>query len=248
MSGETCLSYALSPFCVDLKIVELLLKSGAKISQISPSNGVTALHIVCTRDRSYSILEKEEICTQCLRIMLKYGADLNVLDHRGATPLQGNLEVNGSIKIRKKLIKELAKLKFENRYICQENLKCLQQNEKDLKYFKNCLNELQKMKDTHVQNGLTLYDILTMENRFNKLISLAKNRNLVESYEIFKIRCLFPYFIEDLDYIVEKPLKIRSILQLEEKKLYPIFKDYLPELVIEKIVHFSTEELRNKCR
>lgn len=73
------------------KTLELLLKNGANPNKQSGIDGFTALHLAIdyamdgmiqnNKSRPYP----EPI--ECIRILLKYGADKNIKDYKGRTPL-----------------------------------------------------------------------------------------------------------------------------------------------------------------
>ena len=73
------------------KALELLLKNGANPNKQSELDGFTALHLavdyamdgMIQKNKNEPLPEPIE----CIRILLKYGADKNIKNHSGKTPL-----------------------------------------------------------------------------------------------------------------------------------------------------------------
>lgn len=216
----------LSAWHVDDELMKMFLDNKVQINE-RLLNGTTALHRTCGRpfpDSAYA--------------MLKYGADPNVLDDDGNTPLMKVVYTDVALE----LIKVLAKLKYEDQFVCPENLEMILAFDILQQSYESCLNELQKMKNHEVWKGLSLYDILHRKNS-KKLTFLMKNKNFVTAFESGWDRKMFKNYNNHLDDIFEDALEKRDILQSEEKKLYLILKDYLPELVISKVSYFMNEHL-----
>lgn len=224
-SGETPLYLAV--WNGDESIVKLLLKKGAQVNE-KILKGETVLHIASS---SYK--------PQIVYILLEHGANVNAINDSGKSPLTFAYPTD----IKEILIKELAKLSFQSQQICEENLEYLRHHQDLQKTFDSCLDELQRMKDYEVYKGFSLYDILEMRKEHRKLIYLTKNENFVAAFKSPRYIKRFCYYDNDLDYIFEDAMKRTYILQSEEKKLYSILKNCLPELVIRKIVYFANEHL-----
>lgn len=215
-------------------MVEVLLKNGANVNQIG-KYGETALH-TATLDCIYITPEDKEI----LLLLIKYGADVNISDFDGRTPLK-----DASKGYEEIMVKELARLTFENQLICLKNLKHLRRNMELGKVFNDCLYELCKMKDLKFYHDISLYDILKMQKQRKKLTFLTRNKDvcaayvkLSEYYETF-----FGHYFH-LGDIFNEALKRKNILESEEEKLKSVFKDYkLPELVIRKVAYLVHEDL-----
>lgn len=185
--------------------------------------------------------ESDQNLTKVIKLLLYYGADINILNSLEKTPLSSNYYLNNKIEIP--LIQELAKLKFENQIIRSENLHCLQVRKDMQETLKNCLEELKRMKNKKIYENILLYDMFQMRKKLKKLVYLTKNEDFVENFKLGWNRELFPNYANDLDDIVNDALERKDVLVKEEKKLYLIFKNYLPELPILKIAYFSTKDL-----
>lgn len=170
--------------------------------------------------------------------MLKNNVDINVLTDQGNTALQ--YSTKNTLKL---MLREIAKFSFEGLYVCPENLNYLNAQKSNLKYFENCLAELREMKHSVAHGAWSFYDILKMQKQLGKLLSLAKNEGFVAVFKISKKHEIFKQYKDDLYYIFLDAVKMRDILMLEVEKLHFIFKDYLPELVIDKVAYFSVEHV-----
>lgn len=221
-----------------VEALELLLKNGADVNR--KSRGDTALHMASL----YDVLPGRE---KIIFLLFEYGADINILDRSNKTPLQCATINEKIIFLHKKflnkytLLKELAKLKFEQRYICDENLEHLQQHKNIRQHFENCLGELQRMKSLTIYNDISVYNILQMRHQQKKLIALTRNEDFVTAFETLRYNESFEYYGEELDHIFDNALDKCDVLLMEEKKLYSIFKSSFPELIIRYIAYFSTE-------
>lgn len=211
----------------DAHAIEVLLKHGANRTELSYSLQQPALHIACDK---YNL--------DIIQVLLDYGVDVNITDGVGNGPLRW-----AHFEVKEVLLRELAILKFEGRNIQGDNMNYMQENKKTKKYFDLCLKELKVMKNCNVFNNLSLYDILKMQKNYKKLVSLMKNEKFVAALELSRKRVsksikLYEYHLEDL---IDKIMKKKDILRAEEIKLYSVFKNLLPELIIHRVAYFSTE-------
>ena len=73
------------------EILELLLMNGANPNQLSEYNGMAALHWAVDYAVDGMTQGNREIPypepIKCIRILLNYGADKNIKDHKGKSPL-----------------------------------------------------------------------------------------------------------------------------------------------------------------
>lgn len=210
----------------DESICKLLLKNGANVNvEVPEFGGETALHAACLNQ------EAEDV-----RLLLQYGADINIMSEYGQTPLTA---MEDEPRHKKTLMKHLAMMRFKDQPICDENLEYVRQNEDLQKIFNRCSIELKKMKNLRIYDNYTLYDVLLSEHDCMKLFLLLRNKNFVAAFKSCRNRKFFKYFGQDVDRILQKVAKIKNAIESEEKKLYLIFKDCLPLLVIRKIAFFS---------
>lgn len=229
-SGATLLYAAVTNYSdKEEAMVKLLLKNGAHINEKS-KEGKTALH-----GASNNCAEPEVL----VPFLLELGADVNILDDYGETPFT----VAEDFEVKVIFVKELAKLKFENQFICDRNLEYLEQNENLIGIFQNCLEELSRMKNHKIYNNFSLYDIFKMRKQNRRLVFMTKNEEFVEAFRLLWNRQLFQCYGKYLDGIFEKALGKGNILLTEEKKLRSVLKNILPDLIIHRVAYFANENL-----
>lgn len=216
-------------------IVEMLLKRGASVNAKSLTDGKTALHAVLFHP-DFTDTEKRMI-----RMLLKYGADVNIPDHKSLIPLKDLPKHKVQFVIR-----ELAKSRFGGQLVCRKNLDHLEKYGYLKKLFDECLIELQKMKSFELYKNLSLYDILKMKKQPRKLILLTKDEDFVTVFRLCWNPDSYSNYGFDLNDIFEKALKKRDALLQEEQKIASIFKDILSESVITEISYFTNEHLFNE--
>lgn len=100
-----------------LKLIKLLLKSGANINQ-QDRNGLTPLYVACMYSNPYKISQCSSV--KIVRLLLKSGADPNIADYRKFTPLQSSVEradTHSNYKTVRLLIKYGANVNAQNKYL-----------------------------------------------------------------------------------------------------------------------------------
>lgn len=228
------------PVCVALSygdgpIIELFLnKKKFQINQ-KWDNGVTALHLA-------SGISEPEI----LKFLLSRGADVNIMDDNGETPLTKTIS---TVKNEDNtLIKHLAKLKLENKFICEKNLDCLFKRRESWKMLTNFFDELQRMKNIKFYNDISFYDVLEMKKNPKKLILLCKNKDFEKGFMSHRRIHItpnnsFPNFGHEMDAIFLHYYYKSYVFQRKEKKLISILKNHLPELAISRIAYYANKHL-----
>lgn len=208
-------------------MVELLLSKQSVHNLEATFSGVTHFQYANITGKSKVIVT-----------LLEHGANINIIDSFGFPPLEYSDETNKKI-----LIKELAKLRFNNQYVCSEYIVYIQGKEDLLETFESCLEELQRLKDHIVFGNTSLYDILQSCKQRKKLILLTRNENFVAAFQSSWNHALFKNYGEDINDNFKKALENSITLQSEEEKYYSVFKDFLPELAIREIAFSANEHL-----
>lgn len=205
-------------------MVKLFLDKGAQINQ-KVFNGMTALHIASR----FNLLEIVEM-------LMERGADMNVFDDNGKTPLTGT-SFNNTLYF---MVKKFAKLKFENQFICEENLEFLEWHHFD--HFLPCQIELQRMKSYNLYNDFTVYDLYNHKN-WKTLIAITRREDFLKKLKDSMKLKLFDHYDFDLQNIYKEAVRRRNLIESEATKINLVFKDYLPVIVIRKIVYYVNEDL-----
>lgn len=254
------------------KVVDLLLARGA-----DPNKPRYPLHLAVNRGNEYIIksllnagadINARDIegqtplydpCKQNVKEMIMFllqrGADLTCEDDNGRTPfgemihfrgLFGN--IRGSVNV---MIKEFAKLRFENSLVSKKDMKMIQEDPGFLQKFKQCLAELEKMSNTMFYKKRTYYSVLKMQKNVKKFSVLTKNEEFVTNFN--EGLGSFHWYKKDLKMIFTEAETVRRDFESTYAKLYSIFRDYLPEIVIEKVAQCLSpkdlpDDLELHCR
>lgn len=213
-------------------MVQLLLKKGALVNEKS-FRGMTALHIATKYD-----------LPRIMSILLKQGADTNILDDNGNTPV--TCATFNVYHLKSCLVKELALRKFEGQLVCDQNMDWLKSGAncryRSPTFFRRCLKELGIMKKTSVYKNYSLYDILKMRTNLNKLFFLVKNEKFYRAFKIAS-KVKISAKIYDVKNIFDVVLQAIEKLKPEEDKLESIFKNHLPSVPIRKIANYIIQDL-----
>lgn len=224
--GRSCMW--LAAFRDEDDMIELFIKKGVPVDEKS-FKGRSALHAACGI-----------VNPHCAKVLFEHNADVNILDSDGKTPFE--YVVNA--RVQALMIREFAILSFESKTICDENLYYLLIDESIRNGFKNCSEELEKMKDVKFYSNYSLLDVLQMRRNRKKLTRLVRNVDFVEAFKSGWSRETFKNYASDLDIIILEAEERKTNWISEEKKLLSIFKDFLPELVIRKLAfHVKCQDL-----
>lgn len=221
----------------DGSMVKLLLRNGVKVNETSQRKR-TALHFVASGDmldHRYATGRDE------IYMLLDNGADLNIGDRKGETPL-----TLASKEMQEILTLEIAKLKFEGQTISPVNLEFIKRNKNLQSIIENSHYELKRLADSEFYEGFTLYDFLKMRKHRKKLAYLTKNDDFVKAFDACRNREFFKLFGDELDRIFAQSFCRGTQLDAVENDIRLSFKNYkyvLPDLVISKISYFVNEDL-----
>lgn len=216
-------------------MVKMLLKNGAVVNE-KIWIGDTPLGLASTLDLPYQF--------SITNVLLKYGADVNFKNKNGIPALAYAKGMNRII-----LHEKLAELHVGGHFICEENKKILEFERTELEklkmefIFDYFLDEFERMKSCKVDDVVSLFDILEMKKNPKKLIMLMRNKDFVAAYKSARKRMSLNVQGPDLDNFVFGIRNKSKTLDKEEKKLYSIFKNALPQLVINKVAYIINEEL-----
>lgn len=208
-------------------MVKLLLKNGANINETG-RNRQTVLY----KARSKKII----------RTLLEHGADVNVLDDKNKTPLTETLD----FEKRYELVKELAKLKFENQEIHLDNLKHLEEYSNSKINFNNCLAELQTLEDSKFYSDVSLHDVLKMRRNMKKMTLLTAKEDFVNALESLDYLSNFVHYGKELHKIFDEAKNRRDIIATERENMYEsgLAKSFsLPPEIMDMIVEFAVDYL-----
>lgn len=216
----------------NVKIVDKLISSGADIS--AKNRGYlypewTALHLACWVQSK-----------QITNILLRNGADIRKKTTNGETPLFKLTKWSDKdyVKCPRSMIREFSKLIFENEPICINDMILLNDSSDDRKLLDMCTSELRQMSSTKFYGLHSYYSVLKMSKNIKKLANLTRNEEFLQRFELDLHR--FRFFQDDLRFILEKAIQLRDKIDIVYSKLYSVFKDSFPDIVIRKLVENVT--------
>lgn len=139
------------------------------------------------------------------------------------------------------MIKEFAKLSFEDKPISSIDMKLILSNEnpKLQEIFESCKTELKLMSSTKC-DSYSFYTFFKMSKNINKFAKLTKNKKLLANFDA-KLKN-FSYYQNDLREMRKEAIEIRDRLEINKSKLDLVFKDHLPDVVIQKLTNIVTAE------
>lgn len=209
--------------------VEFLLSNGADINAKNRSEG-TALHVACLRHFK-----------EMIDLLISRGADINAEAANGMTPFSvlTDSEPNGdgylaSYRFRQcviLMVKEFSKLCFENIKICDRDMRLIL--EKAPEHFAKCKAELEQMASTNFYGSHSFYSILRKSLKIQNLAHLTKNEELASKFKANLHR--FLYYQNDLKLIWEEAVREREKFELVNFRLYSVFGNSFPDVVVRKI-------------
>lgn len=106
----------------------MLLNRGAEVNAETDEMR-TALHEACDHGNS-----------DVVKILLDAGADVNIVDIEGNTPLTGGC--SNDLKVLTLMIQKVAELTYEIEFVCRANSKFIHRNKNLKKFYDECLAEL----------------------------------------------------------------------------------------------------------
>lgn len=212
-------------------LVEMLISTGADVNSKQGMGGRTALHVACEFHNEFMI-----------KVLISHGANVTAKDIVGNTPFSLLRSLDGNYQnCFQTVIKEITKLIFENSLVVERDIYLIESRLDTQEHLENCLTELNKMANTKFYASHTLYSVLKMSKNIKKLAHLLKNKEFIAKFEE---NLSLSYYKNDLIQIFEKAIKVRDDLLIVNCKLYTIFGDALPDLIIDKLTeHLNAEDL-----
>lgn len=138
------------------------------------------------------------------------------------------------------MVKEFSKLNFENQSVFSEDLILIQTNPVALPHFEKCNDELYLMANTEFHAPYSFYSLLTASISIKNLSNLTRNEEIIMNFTENLQR--FPYYEPELRRIWEEAMMIRENLEVVIFRLKCMFGDFFPDLVIRKLSTMLTVE------
>lgn len=226
-NGLDCLHIAV--YCSNEEMVDLLITSGARVNALNST--FSALHVACM-DNHHNIID----------LLIRKGARTDVKCN-SKTPFAllkpREYSYERSLIV---MVKEFSRLIFGKLAISDEDMDLMQKTPSAKKHFERCTMELEEMAKRKFYPPYSYYWVLKMSRKIGRLASLTKNHELVSSFEANVGG--FSYYKDDLERIFEEAKMVRDRLEVVQSRLHEIFKDYLPDVVVDKLaVNLGIEDL-----
>lgn len=218
-------------------MTDFLLSHGVDINERGEF-GQTALHMVCLKQKNTSGRE------QAIKLLIRKGALISAEDFEGATPFSlldpEDYEESNVLSINT-MVQEMAKIKFlNNQTVSKKDMDLVDSHPAVRELFETCSKELLKMSTTKFYTSYSYFFMFKIIKVNKKLVELTKNEEFVSKFEASLH--MFTYYGNDLRSIFDEVVKVRDQSLIVEHRLYSIFGDYLPDIVIRKLTANLTPE------
>lgn len=151
---------------------ELLISNGADVNARDDTN-FTALMMAC-----------ESHCEEMVSFLIRKGADVSAMYGDDFTPffqLFGD-ESEAYDLCKVIMIKEFAKLVFENHPIAERDMYMLHNESSAAHHFEKCMKEILQMANSKFYKNNSYYSLLKMSMIRKKLANLTKNTEYVSTF------------------------------------------------------------------
>lgn len=216
---------------------ELLLKRGANIAR-ADSEGQTPLILAIS---SFSQTSRKK---PTVEILVEYGA--SIADRAGGKSVLGIAAENDRCKsVRGCLVEHMAQMQYSQSDLINNGDRQIIENKKCYReYFQECMQELEKMKNTKFYNNVCILNILIGSKKV--ISAYARNHELLEALEEKNYAEMFPVYYARLQkrfYIeVDKQKSLSNAANI----LSNIFKFIDPsnQVVQQILIYFKDEDLK----
>ncbi|XP_058793280.1 serine/threonine-protein phosphatase 6 regulatory ankyrin repeat subunit B-like [Phymastichus coffea] len=211
----------------DSSITKILIDRGADL-QIYDDDKRHPIHVAC-----------KAASFQNIHLLLQFDADLNAEDGRGLTPFQYLVLTPTTLPCVMLILKHLALLQTKGLQIHKNNVKVIKNSAIINNFYEDCLNELQKMKDTKIYETISFFCFFSKD--IVELSKLLRNRDIVNNFKS-QHESLFSLYLVEMKYVFIIAENTKDIYVHNEDSLNEIFQGILPRLVIAKIASYLSYE------
>ncbi|XP_003424743.1 ankyrin-1-like [Nasonia vitripennis] len=213
-------------------MMEILLKYGANVNQMTTYGHQTALHLAC-------LLFKND---ERIMILLSAGADVLAEDRYGSTPF-GRIDPSHVTKPESFfIIKELALIKATQPSITLKDEKKIERHPETRNHYRDCKEQIERMKVRKFNNTCTFFELLTKCHcQIAKLMRNPEFEINFNSYDFSEIS----HYTGDLRVSFERAKKHYHYVLEQENLIDDAVCNNLPYLVIRLIVHYICNCCKN---
>lgn len=211
-----------------LHTIKLFLSKGADVN-VRDRWIFTPLHLACINMHDVII-----------SLLLRKGADISPEDHRARTPFsllkytvrdQDRYKLSVSV-----MVKEFAKLSFAGEIIHRSDIDLIRANPTAQMHFDKCLEELAHMADEKFYGTFSYYSILKMSKNIRRLARLVKNDEFTANFRAGLVKLDNFIYKDELTKFLEEAVAVKNGMDTVFTRLNHIFKDYLPEIILRKLM------------
>lgn len=201
----------------------LLIEAGASIHE-KDTSGRYPIHGACETESLRNI-----------HLLLSLGADINATDNKGYTPYDSmdkkELSEAGCL-----VVKHFALIAEKGGQISDRDMNHV--NVFGFYHYRSCMNELKKLKETNVCDGVPYFSLLS-EN-MHRILKLMRKSALIQNFKrdsknLFKTFPIYCYMLWQSFEIAESQYKM---FLRKMDPLYKAFQGVIPILVVDRIAHY----------
>lgn len=234
--GMTVLKFAVDKGCV--KSVKYLIMSGSKINFLNDHRPPLFRAAARGHIEVFSILFEHGACmTSYYYSLFEHSHYYDLNKNKNCFDVTDGEFVADKIDYKEFdefLVKVIAKMASKKLDIAECYLQEIDECSKRRKLRKNCMNEIERMKSTYVQNvSLSLFDFFTKD--VNELVSFVRNEAVVEAFETTNFSVKFPLYAELIMWQFNEAIEKRDFLNEGKIKLQILFPQLL-EICIDKVL------------
>lgn len=214
-----------------ITLIDLIIKNGAEINDRNEFDE-TALHVAC-------YVHDEKL----ISLLIRKGAEISPESRFSSTPFSELIPERDKYEpCSIAMVKEFSKLSFENIPIFEKDMHQIRKIPKAQKNFEKRADELKQLASTKFYASYSYYSLLRMSKNIKKLALLTKNDDFVTNFQTNLDK--FIYYKQDLQRILEEASQYRDRLDCIQFRLYLIFKEIFPDIIIRKLAdNLSLEDL-----
>ncbi|XP_058793125.1 serine/threonine-protein phosphatase 6 regulatory ankyrin repeat subunit A-like [Phymastichus coffea] len=210
------------------EITRILLEAGAEVNtrmELFRYGTGYPLHGACAMRSSANIL-----------LLLHYGADVNLLDDEGQTAFSRIVYVRTLNKSHQLLIAHFVLLIKMGEVVNVMDLESIQSNDDMKSFYDKCLNELETMDRLQIIPNVP-FSLFFGRNTGELAFRLRSEYFLQRYYEMQRSK-RFPIYAEEMHHRFEIAEIRRRQLNVIEEIIYAVLLPYLPNIPLERIIHF----------
>ncbi|KAJ8678683.1 hypothetical protein QAD02_014470 [Eretmocerus hayati] len=209
----------------DIASVKLLISRGA---HIKGGKGSMALLIACAANHA-----------EMIDLLLNSGVELSGFVEEVGYNAYERISEEASMRV---VAKYVAKIQSRDSTLeVGEILGVIDKSPEWRSFYLDCHRELECMSAEKMYGHLSFYDALFEQP--HKLVCLLRNGHFVKSFKSSAPSRLFPIYAHELEEKFGLAEKRRDCLDTMKGQLEAVFHDYLPDLALERILHYLSDEI-----